>query len=235
MTTRREKRPILFSPPMVRAILAGRKTQTRRIMLPQPRHRVFQSSEDGEWVEYDDCIEPGRLIRCPYGRVGDRLWARERARLIATDDGAPFVSGIREGARVRVRYEADGAESDWLPYPTRLGFLRVGQCVANGCYREASRLTLEITGVRVERVQDISEEDAWAEGIQSIRLPLAGADGSTVYAAEWPSPVCGDTARSAFTSLWESINGAESWAANPYVWCISFRRIDRAALNREEG
>lgn len=200
-----KERPILFSGPMVRAILEGHKTQTRRV-LPianfwDPPVTHWEHWFQNRWKPVREGVTQGTEAKCPYGKPGDRLWVRERARLVEADDGSPFVSGCRPNARVRVRYEADGTLSDWLPYPTRLASLGVGRCVPNGCYREASRITLEITDVRVERVQAISEEDARAEGFPS-RSPFAGE--------------------------WDAIYAAKGlgWDANPWVWVVEFRRVE---------
>lgn len=217
------KGPVPFNAPMVRALLRKHdpKTQTRRILRIQPSRHVVGMEEirPGVWLPTNDSDLPiGGTHESPY-RVGHRLYVRERARLIETDDGNPFVSGVREGARVRVRYEADGAESDWLPYPTRLSYLRVGQCVANGCHREASRITLEVASVRAERVQDISEEDARAEGVGESVL-----HGRPHF--YWPgldASVCDDP-RWAFRHGWRSIYGAESWERD-WVWVYEFRRV----------
>lgn len=121
--------------------------------------------------------------------------------------------------KVKVRYEADGAESDWLPYPSRLSYIHVGRCIANGCYKEAARIMLEITNIRVERLNDISETDAIAEGI----------DAKLCREYHFKSPVAhilNPAAYHAFAGLWESINGKDSWNANPWVWVIEFKRIE---------
>lgn len=164
-----KERPILFSSSMVLAILENRKTQTRRVV-NNILHETIESEPD-----LVDCVldwdgGPSRLDMmsngtecCPYGFVGGRLYVRERTRLIEVDDGCSIVSGVGNH-KVRLRYEADGTESDWLPYPDRLAALEVGQCVANGCYREAARIWLEVMAVRVQRLQEISGEDALAEG-----------------------------------------------------------------------
>jgi hypothetical protein len=137
------ERPILFSGPMVRAILEGRKTQTRRVILhPERLEGLMLEGEEGEW--------------CPYGKPGDRLWVREKQMVIAR---------AASGNMIRVQYLADGVESGWLPYPMRLkGFPHVGRCLSYGGYRESSRITLEVTEVRRQRVQEISGADALAEG-----------------------------------------------------------------------
>ena len=171
------ERQILFSGPMVRAILDGRKTQTRRVCKGQ---RELSNVHDFQ------------LDRCPFGQPGDRLWVRESARVIA-----------KRHHEVEIEYVVDG-ERRTVEYPSRLAPAPLGKCLANGTYREASRITLEITGVRVERLQEISNEDIRAEG--------ACTRASVTHRVD-------------FQSLWESVYGAESWAANPWVWVVEFRRL----------
>ena len=186
-----KERPILFSAPMVRAILSGRKTQTRRIVKPQPhagvRRSVFVRSglEDGH----------GRELRCPHGAPGTRLWVREQF-------SYSYGTGVED--RSPCWYWADGQPDygDWArPAPS----IRMP--------RWASRITLEVTGVRVERLQEISYADAMAEGVEfgNITDPLTGE--------------IDRDATEAFEVLWESIHGSGSWDMNPYVWVIEFRRV----------
>lgn len=167
-----KERPIILSGPMVRAILAGAKTQTRRVVKPQAM---------GQW---------GPVVPCPYGRPGDRLWVREAWR--------PVHGGYSDlGARYRADFERD--QTVWRP--------------SIHMPRWASRITLEVTGVRVERLQDISEADAQAEG-------------SFEWAAEQDTPVRDlDEARLVYLQLWQSINGPASWDADPWVWVVEFRRL----------
>jgi len=180
-----KERPILFSAPMVRAILAGQKTQTRRVMkkLPPQKFGCSHSIKDcifGKGWSFNDargnCACDG--VRCPYGEPGDRLWVRET-----------WAHAIGGG----FHYKADYGHSDWLWKPSI------------HMPRRASRITLEVAGVRVERLQDISEADAYAEGVEA-----------TEY-GQFPAP-------SAFKYLWESINGPESWISNPWVWVVEFKK-----------
>jgi hypothetical protein len=205
------ERPIPFSAPMVRALLAGTKTQTRRVVKPQPR-RVDGGVPFGDapaWAH----AEPGSAVmRCPYGRPGDRLWVREAWRTYASLDHLP-PRHIAAGAQVW--YEADTGLPG-LRGLVRQGKLRPGMFMP----RWASRITLEVTGVRVERLQDISEADAIAEGQR---------DGGDNSHARWgfdgvPGTFC-DCPVTAYAALWESINGPGSWDANPYCWVVCFRRI----------
>lgn len=215
-----KERPIIFSGPMVRAILDGRKTQTRRVVKPQPtRHlvggQVMWGHEQlgGQFGDHVFGACATQLLPCPFGKPGDLLWVRERARLVETDTGSSWTAGVREDARVRVRYEADGTESGWLPYPTRLAGMPLDCCIPGGCYREASRLTLRITDVRVQRLQEISEEDAIAEGVFDEKRD----DG------ELPSTI--------FRAYWHHLNGKKpgaSWNDNPWVWVYTFEQVTDA-------
>lgn len=196
------EKPILFSGPMVRSILEGKKTQTRRIVNPQPEGVAKEKDEDRiyPWPEsktgwrMTNIHNNGNLhlysyknINCKYGKIGDRLWVRET------------FSIYRHPTSPVVHYRADCGEDDktlkWKP--------------SIFMPRWASRINLEVTGVRVERLQDISEEDAIKEG---------------VYCAIETDENC--TAPSeCFKRLWESINGAESWKQNPWVWVVEFRKV----------
>lgn len=235
-----KERPIIFNGDMVRAILDGRKTQTRRPIKPQPPEWIdsLHGNEFRKRAPYliDDvpvargfCYgdNDGEYTKAPWN-VGDLLWVRERARLIDCKNKA-FVTGIRDDDWARFRYEADGKESGKVPYPERLSVLKFGKCCPNGCYREASRITLEVVRVWVERVQDISEEDAIAEGLaqvgrSSFGYPLYSADpqaraedhhikGNNTY----------DCPRHGFWDLWDSIYS--NWCEDPWVWCASFKVV----------
>lgn len=188
MTTAKE-RPILFSGPMVRAILDGTKTQTRRVVKPQPTAGFDPYGSP----MYATPAGP-RIIPCPYGIPGDRLWGRET-----------FAQGV-EGCDGGISYRADHADpkGDGPAHPMKW---RPSIFMP----RAASRILMEITDVRVQRLQEISEDDARAEGC----APVVNDDGSVD---------CG-TRKTTFSLLWESINGAGSWHANPWVWAITFRRL----------
>ena len=198
------ERPILFSAPMVRALLAGTKTQTRRAMKLHPSAIAcccggtaarWKVSDGDQWY-CGICGGGNRLtsrdvdgIRCPYGAPGDRLWVKETHGFVTSDRDGPVHDSLV--------FRADGNEGwsgKWRP--------------SIHMPRWASRITLEITGVRVERLQDISEDDAKAEGApSSIHLPG------------------GRFANENFAHLWWSINGDGSWDANPWVWVVEFKRI----------
>lgn len=202
-------RPILFSAPMVRALLDGSKTQTRRIMKPQPEwtepESVWQHGDGhsgtGWYVSNSDYPEEGALFyRFPYGQPGDLLWVRENGW------EAPDLSprDLREGADTWPAYEYDTEplmcwENGELK---KLGWKRRPSIHMP---RWASRITLEVTGVRVERLQDISRGDAMAEG------------------CPFPNMAQGDDPRKWYADLWHSINGPDSWILNPWVWVVEFK------------
>ena len=228
-----KERPILFSAPMIRALLDGTKTQTRRAVKRQfandaepaemgktNEHGHQLSGHSGMW--WDDCEgNPETAARCPYGQSGDRLVVREAWRTIVEADALP----PRDlSPSHRIWYEAD------QPHQPGFGRYRPGMFMPQW----ASRITLEVTEVRVERLQDISEADAIAEGciVESV---VSGYDGSTIQVpAEIPDPsgvgMRGwDDAREWYADLWESINGPGSWDVNPWVWVVSFKRVEEAA------
>jgi hypothetical protein len=193
---------------MVRAILDGRKTQTRRVVKHKPD---------------DDCPyhENGVAVRCPYGKVGDRLWVRETWR---TTKEANNKTPTELNPGHRIWYDADES--------LQPGFGKRRPSIF--MLRWASRIDLEIVGVRVERLQEITHEDAIAEGLAAItkdygithkfgipdRDGYPGTDNTGWPWEQWQiSPV------DAFQNLWTKINGAGTWAANPWVWVVEFKRI----------
>jgi hypothetical protein len=223
-----KERPILFFPSMVRAILAGTKTQTRRAIKPVGNDEgfVLQDYGDGPWPYRSEDGESGfyrdshgydveERIKCPYGRPGDRLWVRESFSgpyCMEAQDGMAAAAPSKWAHKSRIWYWADGqpTHGDWTrPRPSI------------HMPRWASRITLEVTDVKVERLQDISEADAVAEGTTPIPDPCDHARRScSDVGCKGPQPY-----KVGYRSLWESINGPGSWDANPHVWCISFRRI----------
>ena len=196
-----KERPILFSAPMVRALLDGTKTQTRRVCkpaeaaglsfvveVPDPleRGQVYNGSHFGN-------EEGGVQFACPYGGIGDQLWVRET--------WAPLTTG-----------HAFAADPVWTASPSGRWHPSIHMP------RAASRIDLEVTGVRVERLQDISEADARAEGARECD-PVSGRE----------VLLAGPSQRGSFVlhyrDIWEQINGAGSWDANPWVWVVMFRRV----------
>lgn len=185
------ERPILFSAPMVRAILAGTKTQTRR---------------DAKFIFHSNGDRP-LLQTCPYGHRGDRLWVRE-----AFD---PIYGQSSPDRIIEVDYRAD-----WEPngkhwrMKDEMGLRRWKPSIHMP--RDLSRILLEIVSVRVERLQDITDRDAFAEGVEksSYGCHKHAPGGSGCM-----------TGRDGYRALWDSINGPGSWAANPFVWVIEFKRV----------
>lgn len=220
------ERPILMSGPMVRAILAGTKTQTRRVVKPQPpsncvRPMAYEGIWTWEYLRHGVHVGP----MCPYGGPGDTLWVRETH--ASTAQAGDHASDARTVYRAT---DPDWSTmSGWKWKPSI--FMR----------RADSRISLRVTSVRVERVQDISEEDARAEGVQRMgatQLRMYGegsrAGRAWVRYTNTPTPWC-DSARESFASLWCCINGRESWDANPWCWCVGFERVESAVLAQLGG
>ncbi|HBQ8740443.1 TPA: hypothetical protein OME01_001844 [Klebsiella pneumoniae] len=234
------ERGMIFNGEMVRAILDGRKTQTRRpIKWKQTRFTEIGEREDGSnWPWSEDAEHACDFWHpCPFGAVGDRIWVRETwgvASHAFSDDGLmidwvpdrpataihemPFGNGYYSGYAI---YAADG-DFTWGDDD---GYEDGRSCWKPSIHmpRAASRILLEITDVRVERLNAISEEDARAEGI---------IDGGCLNCGE-PEP-CGcanpePDATDAFAYLWQSIYGQENWNANPWVWVIEFKRVEGGA------
>ena len=208
------ERPISFSAPMVRALLYGTKTQTRRLVKPQP-----DAEHGGEpywfvggyraWTYRDtqDVLRKGgNVLRCPYGQAGHTLWVRETwAR--DDEDGALMYS-----ADLGRDMSADAWEQGRLE-----GVPRYRWRPSIHMPRAASRIALEVTGVRVERLHQISRGDAMAEG-----CPFANMQ-------DGESPVRW------YEYLWRAINGPDSWNANPLVWVVEFRKAHNAADKRRDA
>ncbi|EMN8403409.1 TPA: hypothetical protein ACSRV8_000844 [Enterobacter hormaechei subsp. steigerwaltii] len=211
-----KERGMIFNGEMVRAILDGRKTQTRRIMKVQPKpcnHTNWPDySPESQWKSYPngwccavcangttiDHRHHAKGITCPYGTVGDRIWVRETFSPVPDHEEPAGCSALLYAA------DGNGPYGKWVP--------------SIHMPRWASRLTLEITGVRVERLNSISQEDAQAEGMEltgwrpTYSDPDSGGEVWTPY--------------DNFAQLWESIYGDESWRSNPWVWVIEFKRIE---------
>lgn len=208
-------RPILFSAPMVRAILDGSKTQTRRVVKQfDPPPSDLRIPDDIAF--FDDSGSVYRT-KCPYGQPGDRLWVREAWRAArGWDKTKPAL--IPQGSPIR--FEADGSAINLDAFdedePREYGKLRPNIFMP----RWASRIDLEITGVRVERLQECSEADAIAEGLKPL-----GDEEDRTWSVDGTSFTEHEDPRDTYRDLWESINGPGSWNANPWVWVIEFRRI----------
>ena len=231
-----KERPIIFSAPMVRALLAGTKTQTRRPVKPQsasvaPGLYADRYNHSERWAYWlpDGRMDSPKTFACPYGAPGDRLWVRETWQAWQRvsheyDEWEPITRDARGGTQWAEWFEQNGD-------PDAIEYRATGESLGPwepSIYmpRWASRLTLEVTDVRVERLQGISEEDARAEGVEASQEPFTYGwrnYGQTEFVAEHIAYFV--TAREAFASLWESINGPGSWAANPWVWVIEFKRL----------
>lgn len=240
------ERPILFSAPMVRAILEGRKTQTRRVVkwkdqaaglnlsftglatqrfegVDGPSWGLMSRRGDGCWEERSN------LTRCPYGQPGDRLWVKETfAHWLAPElfsCRAIPVTAYRAGKQVRI--PPDGVvgvpieewELRWVDDRKREN---VRWKPSIHMPRRLSRITLEVTAVRVERLQDISQSDARAEGVEAYAEACRKACKDV---ADYPF---GLEPADWFELLWSKINGRASWDANPWVWAITFREVQHA-------
>jgi hypothetical protein len=211
-----KERPVLFSGPMVRAIIEGRKTQTRRVIKPQPTGPGYTMlTPAGNFITIwpdDDGFD--HFAKCPYGKPGDRLWVREtwKRASMATPDGIMYAADnlLRwfdgtdpAAASSAVKFPRDGKWKPSIFMP-----------------RWASRITLEVVNVRVERLQEISEADAIAEGVytneqalQKLGLP--------------PGTKLQGTCVDKYRIVWESINGKKyPWASNPWVWVVEFKKVE---------
>ncbi len=227
--------PILFSTAMVQALLAGRKTQIRRIMKPQIdpcKHEEFIEAswkyQPIEWSEiglkngFAYCGRCGHGsqygkdysgIKCPYGKVGDILWVRESFITGAEmEDGYHKINEITGDCIINTWYKASSPDLMWwdgddcpldsVPWKPSIHMPKT-----------ACRIFLQITDIRVERLQDISEEDAMAEGAQPLH-PIT----ESYFEGEF---------QQGFMHLWCDINGQDNWDENPWVWCISFQQVER--------
>ena len=219
-----KEKPILFSGPMVRAILEGRKTQTRRVVNPQPDMTCESFVAHGnEWLPRVTAEENGELVTrgdvygrlsCPYGQPGDKLWVRE-------------TWGVHEC--IHEAYQRDRCQ-------VGVGLLHYK--ADEGCHpvkrwrpsihmpRWASRIALEVTAVRVERLASLTVADAVAEGIGERRGRIGPWSGALMYGLpDWKMDECHVTAREAYLDLWDRINakrGVPSWK-NPWVWVVEFQ------------
>lgn len=190
-----KERPILFSAPMVRALLNGTKTQTRRVVKDEQKARALNAAG---------------YSACPYGQPGDRLWVRETWQAFFDDEVPPdrprgprHTMGIPAQPELKsfAFYRADGD----MPPHHEYGAVRWFPSIHMP--RKYSRILLEIVGVRVERLQDISRGDAMAEG------------------CPFPNIARGANPREWYAELWDQINGPGSWSANPWVWVVEFKRV----------
>ncbi|MHA3051861.1 hypothetical protein [Acinetobacter sp. ANC 4640] len=233
-----KERPILFNAEMVKAILDGRKTQTRRI-LKSDYDEMVERDNGNIWPWREDCENGGDYwYPCPFGQVGDRLWIRETCIIspknwLSSNDQLNHKDIIKDsdGDHRVVQYLATNSDTD-VP----LNDFKLKKTPSIHMPRWASRILLEITNIRVERLNDISEADAIAEGVEPISVPdNVPVEGGYTKAnrAMWKGyqnneRAYRDTAKDSFMSLWKSVYGADSWVANPWVWVIEFKVIEGA-------
>lgn len=212
-----KERPILFQGPLVRAILEDRKTQTRRTLNPQP---TDDTTGSGSWFWKKQAIcshrWPEGLIS-PYGVPGDHLWVREAWQPVHDD------FSIRYTADGETRY-AGAAQANWFADDYKKEKMRERGRPSIHMPRWASRLTLAIEEVRVQRLQDITEEDAKAEGAE-LKILKTDLTPEEIALIDWPLWEPEKPYKSYFSLLWESINGFGSWKDNPWVWAITFKRL----------
>jgi hypothetical protein len=258
-----KERPILFNGLMVQAILDGRKTQTRRIVTPQPPAEAVKAwcvvygndrERNGTWGWADKAEFPFRYliddVRCPFGVAGEQLWVREAFQVFERTSSA---SDAEEWAQVTKRIRTDLTEppsSQWV----RLAYRADGELdevtwrPSIHMPRWTSRIQLESTLIRAQRLHDITDEEAIAEGIAPLftdeemkaRPDLESGRGmwrnylwhgcaKGKVMEQWAYQSSAYlSARDSFSSLWESVYGAGSWAANPWVWVVNFKRVEGA-------
>ena len=201
-----KERPIIFSSEMVRAILETRKTMTRRLVKPQPDNDGRVDTKNGmayvRGERGDQCVR----VPCPYGIPGDLLWIKET--WASCSCGAIDCKGVVFKDHLGAWNVEKWKSPRFMP-------------------KKYSRITLEIINVRVEKLQEITEEDAKREGIEVMQRPESVGGG-----IRYSAPACGDrppyweySAVTAFIYLWDSIYGKDSWEANPFVWVIEFKRV----------
>lgn len=197
-----KERPILFSGPMVRAILDGKKTQTRRVIKPQPLGDYLYLSDINPQYA---CFTGSSARRCPYGKIGDRLWVRETFCIV---NDREFGGNLWVDYRATPKYSKE-APAGWENAPNDIAALKWKPSIHMP--RKLSRINLEITDIRVERVQTITEEDAKSEGAFDMNC---GIHGITSYKA-------------GFENLWNEINKKRGygWDKNPWVWVVTLKRV----------
>ncbi|EPN1614149.1 hypothetical protein ACTV1J_000539 [Cronobacter turicensis] len=227
-----KEHPIIFNAEMVRAVLSGNKTQTRRIVNPQPELTKgsgfsWNGALYGAGSDERETNRNFAHVKCPHGKPGDRLWVRETWSDV-NSEGCPAVayradSDTRLLAEIETFRDEDGVLNTADPRLDKYWFAAWSGDLFSGTEgswrpsihmpRWASRITLEITGVRVERLASISSDDARAEGYPAARA----ADGGNIDPWLW------------FRDLWDGIYPEQSFKANPWVWVIEFKRIEGGA------
>lgn len=236
--------PILFSTPMVQAILDNKKTQTRRVIKPQPNENATEIVSSKQWkngdyvarfkIQYADnkgqpeAFEVTNLYKCKY-KVGDILWVREtwqhECELIQLAGGN--WSNAYLNATGNYIYKADGII---LNYVESIAFSKWKPSIFMP--KSACRIFLEVINIKVERLHDISEDDCIAEGIKFLDIAEPYTFGYKLYGRHGISDLLGrkavtGTAYESYQTLWADINGTDSWENNPYVFAIEFKRTDK--------
>lgn len=227
-----KERPILFQGEMVRALLAGTKTQTRRVgEIQNPEWTELGVDYIGHATKGVEAVATYRafpkggsarwgICACPYGVAGDRLWVREDHIVIGHESVGPSLT---------VRYCADGAVKHCAVTPREYALFRARKSAPGSVvrgrfsYRSIARFVIDVVSVRVERLKAITEADAKAEGVVPAPENHTAAAVAYIFGAK---EFLAHT--SAYVTLWEQINGPGSWALNPWVWVIEFRRVTPA-------
>jgi hypothetical protein len=235
-----KERPIIFSAPMVRAILDGKKTQTRRLVGLNTLQRSETPGYDWTWRGqapirsiaqqrrypggcWQDVTDAGLVALCPYGAVGDRLWVREAFARFSVGEG--LDTPVPECVAYRATCDDEG-RFEYANTRGELLVLRVTKWTSPIYMpRWASRITLEIADVRVQRLQDMSEDDARAEGVDGPHFGRwNGTDGAIVPAADEPPRPWAHS----FAVAWQEVHGDGAWFANPWVWALTFKRVEQS-------
>ena len=235
MQTKVKEKPILFNAEMVRAVLEGRKTQTRRVVKGLPGDAELVGFKDGYATfafmeDYGDGVkvETWETVRCPYGQPGGRLWVRETWAHYQTVNAVHRIDGraFSEVSDGLAGYRADGHGTieDFRRHIASMSDCDLEAVEINGdrwrpsihMTRWASRITLEVVSVRVERVQEIKP---WELALEGINVPPGPPMGPQQFINVW---------RPKFIALWDSINEKRGygWDQNPFVWCVEFKRVD---------
>ena len=234
-----KERPILFNDEMVRAILDGRKTQTRRVVKLNAAGRASEIGSHRNWHLED----PDAVSACPYGQPGDRLWVREAWKYADwTEQGEPFIQYRADGAELIGDFPeewADRLSDEWALLSEPANY-QIDNRAADRRWRPsihmprwASRIDLEVVSVRVERVQEISHTDCMAEGVRIYTFEATG-DHPRMYGfitdADGPDEhgtAPHHSSKDAYAKLWDSINAKRgySWESNPWVWVVEFKRV----------
>lgn len=248
-------KPILFSTDMVRAIMDGRKTETRRIL-----KMTKEEVDDAYWGF--TCFTPSghisvrgahangqfgeSFIKLKYD-IGDVLWVRESAKITGITGTTRFYDSSKEPPpgytsikKIKIKYVADEKTSE-VAYPDRLSTnIKLSQGLSNGVFKEAARIWLKVTGITVERLQDITEDSAKAEGLACVTkdgdlykygIPdVDGQPGGYNNNSGWAWSDWSKIPTRAFQTLWESINGEDSWVQNPWVWVVKFEVLSTTGI-----